>query len=65
MSFDSPVLRPNIGALSVLGGGVVHFEEDLQQLGSRHLGWIVLQLDGLGVPRVARTNLPEELPKQK
>lgn len=43
----------------------MHLEEDLQQLGSRHLGWVVLELDGLGVPRVARANLQGELTKKQ
>lgn len=52
-----PVLRPNVGPLAVLGGGIVHLEEDFQQVGRRDLGRVVLHLNRLGVASLARANL--------
>ena len=60
----SPVLRSNVGPLPVQGGGVVHLEEDLQQVGGRDLGRVVLEVDGLGVARVARADLLPEKTRQ-
>lgn len=53
----SPVLRPHVGALPVLGGRVVHLEENLKQVGWRHLRRVVLELNDLGVTGVARADL--------
>lgn len=52
-----PVLRANVGPLPVLGGGVMHLEENLQQIGRGHLGRVVLYLNRLGMSRVTCANL--------
>lgn len=56
-STHSPVLCAHVGALPVLGGRVVHLEENLKQVGRRNLERVELHLDDLGVTRVARGDL--------
>lgn len=53
----SPVLRADVVPLSVFGGGVVHFEEDLEELGRRHLERIVAHLYGFSMACGTHANL--------
>lgn len=52
-----PVLSADVCPLAVFGGGVMHLEEYLEQLGGGHLGRVVLYVDGFGMSRVPRANL--------
>lgn len=44
-----PVLRARVHALAILGGGVMHLVEELQQVGVRDEGRVECHLEGFGI----------------